>query len=103
MSSNSNFSFSSSSSFSTSTTTNGQTSGTRYAEQTSSNPQGTTVHTASQNLGETPVVESKQYDAQGRELLSGGTSQPVIEDVTDNDKLYEERMEDEYAKREGGA
>ena len=26
-----------------------------------------------------------------------------IEDVTDADQVYEERMEDEYAKREGGA
>lgn len=26
-----------------------------------------------------------------------------IEDVTDADKAYEEKMEDEYAKREGGA
>lgn len=41
---------------------------------------------------------------------SGGNASRRIEDVTDadeneseNDRLYRERMEDEYAKREGGA
>ncbi|KAF4553695.1 Hypothetical protein D9617_6g094270 [Elsinoe fawcettii] len=103
MSSNSNFSFSTSSSYSTSTTANGQTTGSQHSQFSSGNPQGTTVHTTSQHNGEVPVTETKQYDAQGRELLNGGTNQPVIEDVTDADKRYEEAMEDEYAKREGGA
>ncbi|KAF2225577.1 hypothetical protein BDZ85DRAFT_231440 [Elsinoe ampelina] len=103
MSSSSNFNFSSSTSYSTSTTTNGQTTGSQYTQQSTGNPQGTTVHTTSQNLGEDPVNETRQYDAQGRELLSGGTNQPVIQDVTDADKKYEEAIEDEYAKREGGA
>lgn len=37
-----------------------------------------------------------------QELMKGGV---LREDPTspDNDKLYEERMEDEYAKRDGGA
>ncbi len=30
-------------------------------------------------------------------------SERRIEDVTDADREYEERIEDEYAKREGGA
>jgi hypothetical protein len=37
----------------------------------------------------------------------GSTGGPRIEDVTDEqaerDREYEEKMEDEYAKREGGA
>jgi len=36
----------------------------------------------------------------------GGNERGRIEDVTDeseNDRVYRERMEDEYAKREGGA
>lgn len=65
---------------------------------------------ASQNLGEPMVTETRQYDNQGRELLGGGAGADTsrrIEDVSDTqaerDRLYEERMEDEYAKREGGA
>ena len=79
-------------------------------EQTFTDPSGTKVQTASQNLDEPIVQESRQYDAQGRELLGGGGAADTsrrIEDVSDeqakNDRLYEERMEDEYAKREGGA
>lgn len=34
---------------------------------------------------------------------STGVSDRRIEDVTDADREYLERMEDEYAKREGGA
>jgi hypothetical protein len=59
------------------------------------------------------VQETRHYDPQGRELLEGpggaGASRR-IEDVSDTqasqaekDALYEERMEEEYAKREGGA
>ncbi|KAI1764507.1 hypothetical protein GGR53DRAFT_466218 [Hypoxylon sp. FL1150] len=116
MSSNSNFSFSSSSvSYSSSTTHNGQTTGTRYAEHTTSNPSGTTTHTASQRLGGPMHHEQREYDASGRLVSSGGRAvngnntgaSRRIEDVTDeqreNDRLYEERIEDEYAKREGGA
>jgi hypothetical protein len=49
-------------------------------------------------------------DNAGRRVEGTGTSdQRRIEDVTDqedqkkNDRKYEEKMEDEYAKREGGA
>ncbi len=38
--------------------------------------------------------------------MEGGDRQEAgerIEDVTDADREYEERIEDEYAKREGGA
>jgi hypothetical protein len=49
-------------------------------------------------------------DSAGRKIQgTAPTSQMRIEDVTEeeqqkaNDKKYEERIEDEYAKREGGA
>ncbi|KAI1779546.1 hypothetical protein F4818DRAFT_399667 [Hypoxylon cercidicola] len=116
MSSNGNFSYSSSSvSYSSSTTRNGETTGKRYAAHTTSDPSGTTTHTASQHLGGPMHHEHREYDASGRLISSEGRalsgnhldSSRRIEDVTDeqreNDKLYEERIEDEYAKREGGA
>jgi len=103
--SSSSYSFSSSSSSS-----NGQSTGHRSVQQSHSNPSGTTVQSASQNLGEPVVQQTRRYDAQGRELLEGANdtgAQRRIEDVTDeqaeNDAQYEESMEDEYAKREGGA
>lgn len=72
--------------------------------------QGTTVKSASQNQGEPVVQEERHYDGQGRELLSGADGATVnrrIEDVSDEqkerDREYEERIEEEYAKREGGA
>ena len=56
------------------------------------------------------MQESRHYDSQGRELLggtSGATQGNRIEDVSDDaqaarDREYEERIEEEYAKREGG-
>ncbi|KAI1384946.1 uncharacterized protein F4822DRAFT_416770 [Hypoxylon trugodes] len=116
MSSN-NYSYSSSSvSFSSSTTRNGETTGSRYAEHTASDPSGTTRHVASQRSGEPLRREYHEYDNSGRLISSEGRalgsgngvdSNRRIEDVSDekseNDKLYEERIEDEYAKREGGA
>lgn len=111
------FSFSSSSSVSYSTSTqsssgNGTTSGHAYRQESHSTPEGTTVRTTTQNLGERPVVETQTYDSRGRAIEGGngsaantGNSSRQIEDVTEEeaDKLYRERMEDEYAKREGGA
>lgn len=71
---------------------------------------GTTVKSASQNLGQPIVQEERHFDPQGRELLSGadgGSANRRIEDVDEaqrqRDKEYEERIEEEYAKREGGA
>ncbi|GAB7350789.1 hypothetical protein MBLNU459_g1330t1 [Dothideomycetes sp. NU459] len=88
------------------------------ATQSHTTPAGTTVRTSSSNHGEPVVEETRHYDSAGRELLEApGGNQPSssgqrritdieVEDVTDEteaDKLYRERMEDEYAKREGGA
>lgn len=106
MSSNSTFqSFSTSYS---SSSFNGQTKS--HSETTYSDPSGTRVHRTSQNPGEVVREERFEVDNAGRRVESAGSGdQARIQDVTDteeqkkNDRLYEERMEDEYAKREGGA
>lgn len=80
-------------------------------QTTQSDNSGTTVNTASQKYGEPVVQEQRQYDAQGREMIgsaNGTGSDRRIEDVDEEaqrerDRQYEERIEDEYAKREGGA
>lgn len=41
--------------------------------------------------------------AGGRQQVENLDNTKRIEDVTDADREYEERIEDEYAKREGGA
>ncbi|KAI1381988.1 hypothetical protein F4677DRAFT_400475 [Hypoxylon crocopeplum] len=106
---------SSSVSYSTSTTHNGETTQSRYTEHTESDPSGTTKHVASQRTGEPVHHERLDYDASGHLVSSEGRAvggsgvdpDRRIEDVSDEqrekDRLYEERMEDEYAKREGGA
>lgn len=53
--------------------------------------------------GEVEEASDRMLESSGKDS-SGG---PIIEDVTDEQsarhKQYEEAMEDEYAKREGGA
>lgn len=98
-------------SFSTSyssSSVNGQTKS--HSETTYSDPSGTRVHRTTQNPGEAASEERYQVDNAGKRVEGGNTSsQGRIQDVTDeeeqkaNDKKYEERMEEEYAKREGGA
>ena len=109
----SSYTSSSYTSYSSSSTSGGQTTGHRYAEQSHTNPQGTTVQTASQKLGEPVYTESRQYDSSGRPMVEGssvgqGTHRIEggrVEDISEQeaDRRYRERMEDEYAKREGGA
>ncbi|KAL8990836.1 MAG: hypothetical protein Q9177_000602 [Variospora cf. flavescens] len=85
-----------------SSSTNG--SGHSYTEATVSDPSGTTIHRTSQEAGQPAVSETTRLPAGGTAAVGGGTdSGRRIEDVTDADREYEERMEDEYAKREGGA
>lgn len=73
--------------------------------QSYTDPSGnTTTKSAHQNLGQPIVQETRNFDAQGREMLSGppgsGSASRRIEDVSDDqqairDREYEERMEDE--------
>jgi hypothetical protein len=109
--SSSSFSFSSTINSSSNTSHNGQTTSHRSTHQTTSDPvNGTTVKTSTQEHGQPAVEQTKHYDPQGRELLEGpggAGSGRQIEDVSGSqaqrDAEYEERMEEEYAKREGGA
>ncbi|KAI0174044.1 hypothetical protein BJ166DRAFT_135768 [Pestalotiopsis sp. NC0098] len=101
------FSFTSSSS-SFSTSHNGQQTGHSYQETSQTTPEGRTIRTTTQNLGERPVTHTQQYDSHGHELIgdrASGNASRRIEDVDQKevDRKYEERIEDEYAKREGGA
>jgi hypothetical protein len=41
--------------------------------------------------------------ASGNARIEDGGARERIKDVTDNDREYEENMENEYAKKEGGA
>ncbi|OAL47108.1 hypothetical protein IQ07DRAFT_589982 [Pyrenochaeta sp. DS3sAY3a] len=97
--------FSSFSTSSSSVTHNGAT--TSRSETTYSDPSGTRIRRTSQEPGQALREEREEYDANGRRLESGQGSARRIEDVSDEqegkDREYEERMEDEYAKREGGA
>lgn len=91
-------------SFSSSTTPEGTTSQEMY-----SNPDGTTVTTSNQPAGEQATSNTQYYPS------SGSNSQGRIEDAggseggqrqltkEEADRQYEELIEDEYAKREGGA
>ncbi|KAF2809420.1 uncharacterized protein BDZ99DRAFT_28350 [Mytilinidion resinicola] len=83
---------------SSSSTINGHT--TSVSEETHTDPEGTIIYRTSQKPGEDAKVERVRVPSGG--AVEGG-EKGRIEDVTDNDKEYEERMEDEYAKREGGA
>jgi hypothetical protein len=97
----SNYTTSSSTSYS-SVSINGQetVSGHRQAHQQTTDADGNTrVQSVSQNLGEPATIQSRSYDAQGRETITSGTSgsNNRIEDVTqvERDRQYEENIEDE--------
>jgi len=81
---------------------------TSYSERIRRDEGGnTTTERVSQRPGEEPVHERFQTDRRGHEVESTNVpNQRRIEDVStkeEADRLYEERIEDEYAKREGGA
>lgn len=117
MSNMSNFSSSSYTTISSSSnsTSGGQSTGQSYISHSTSGPDGTTTRTTSQKMGEPAIEETRHYDNSGRELLNApaasGLNQNRIQDVevedvtdeTDADRKYRDAMEDEYAKREGGA
>jgi len=96
----------SSQSFSTSTfvsSSNGEAPKTwRKTENTETNPSGTTIRRTSELPGQAPTEQTLRYDSSGK-VIDQPTDARRIEDVTDADREYLERMEDEYAKREGGA
>ncbi|KAL9084965.1 MAG: hypothetical protein Q9165_007831 [Trypethelium subeluteriae] len=104
--------YSSSSYSSYSSTSNGQT--TSYREASRTDPSGTTVARESREPGQAPVQERYHVPTSGSGAIGGGPgargtggAQGRIEEVTEEEKdagkRYEETMEEEYAKREGGA
>jgi hypothetical protein len=104
----SNATFQSVSTSYSSSSVNGQTK--TQSETTYSDPSGMRVHRTSQNSGEPARDERFEVDNSGRRVEGKATaSQGRIQDVTEeeeqkaNDRNYEERMEHEYAKRDGGA
>ncbi|KAI3327302.1 hypothetical protein HD806DRAFT_486682 [Xylariaceae sp. AK1471] len=88
--------------YSSSTSTNGgPPQRTTYAERSYTDDRGTLKERLRKLPGQLPVYESTEQPGGSR--VEGSSAQNRITDVTDSDKKYEERMEDEYAKREGGA
>lgn len=96
---------------SSSTSADGRVTGSTHKEESIANPSGASVRTTTQNLGEPVIQETRHYDAEGREVptqrLTGTTGSNTarrIEEVSDDAAAqYQDRIEDEYAKREGGA
>jgi hypothetical protein len=86
-----------------------------FKESSYTDDQGTTTHRESREPGKQPVTEHFHVPTSGRVEYKSGPAQTDkriegsrIQDVTDEeqakrDREYEERIEDEYAKREGGA
>ncbi|KAF2848046.1 hypothetical protein T440DRAFT_520462 [Plenodomus tracheiphilus IPT5] len=108
----SNSTFQSFSTSYSSSSVNGQTKS--HSETTYSDPSGTKIHRSTQEPGQAPRVERIETDSTGTRVWNNdnmGTRriQDVMgeEDKADvqahNNKVYEESIEDEYAKREGGA
>lgn len=119
---NASYSFTSSS---TSSSTNGTTTSSSTRTGAAYNtPQGSGYLTSSSENGAPAQVNERHWGADGRQIEGGSAEQDQsrriqdrqIEDVThekqpedkgvtdaEAGKLYEERIEDEYAKREGGA
>lgn len=101
----------SSSSFTTSSSSNGGQPHTQSYSETAIYDSRTGGYTTreSRETGQPTLTETREIPVQGRVgASSGADTNRRIEDVTDaeqaeRDKQYEERMEDEYAKREGGA
>lgn len=92
-------------SYTTSSTSNGGQPHTQsYSETANYNSRdGGSFVRESNETGQPTLREEHQIPVQGRVAQGGADSSRRIEDVTDADKQYLERMEDEYAKREGGA
>ncbi|KAK6529313.1 hypothetical protein TWF281_008490 [Arthrobotrys megalospora] len=79
---------------STESTSNPQGSSSRTVHTT---PSGTTVSTTEQPSGGQPSTQTQHYPAGGNQ----GPTETLSKEEAD--RRYLEAMEDEYAKREGGA
>ncbi|VUC24175.1 unnamed protein product [Clonostachys rosea] len=103
----SSFFSSSSQSYYSSTSRDGKTDTHAFSEQTRTNPQGTTIRTAYKDNDKPVQYTEDRIPARNAQLegSAGKDTSRRIEDVSQQeaDKRYEEAMEDEYAKREGGA
>ena len=62
----------------------------------------TTTKTPADANSQQPIANGAGQPTQGR-IASGGAGEQKRLTSKEADRLYEERMEDEYAKREGGA
>ena len=75
---------------------------------TSNDRDGTSIRRTTQETGKPTLQDETYIPPGGRQIGNEGESgRRRIEDVSDEqkerDREYEERMEEEYAKREGGA
>lgn len=109
MSSSQSYSYTSSS-YSSSTSTNPAGHTQTYTESSKTDPRGTTTHRTEEETGKRPIQETTYIPAEGQIGRSGTGVQGRVEDSSNDqqtqaakDAEYEEKMEDEYAKREGGA
>ncbi|KAI0537901.1 hypothetical protein GGR58DRAFT_469872 [Xylaria digitata] len=92
--------------YSSSTSTNGgPPQYTTYAERSYTDDKGTITEHFHQLPGQLPVCEKagRPYNPRAEGSGAAASLQNRITDVTDADGEYEERIKDEYAKREGGA
>lgn len=110
MSNNHSYTSYSSSSFTTSSSADGQPHTQSYSETANYDSRtGGNITREARQTGQPTLTQTREIPVQGRMAGSDGMdTSRRIEDVTDTeqaekDRQYEERMEDEYAKREGGA
>jgi hypothetical protein len=100
------YSSSSSQSYVSHSSQDGRTESHSYSEQTQTDPQGTTIRRAYQD-NDKPVKQTEEHYPSNRRLgaFDGQDTSRRIEDVSDQeaDRRYKEAIENEYAKREGGA
>lgn len=91
----------SSSTFQSSSSTN--SNGNPYTESTSSNPSGITIQPTTQEAGQPATTETTRVPA--AQQVGGVDNSTRIEESEESeaDQLYAKNIEDEYAKREGGA
>lgn len=90
----------------TSSSNGGPPQTSAYAARSYGDDQGTITDRITKQPGQAPVHESFQTGQPVGRAVDSAAQESVqnrVEDVTDADREYEERIGDEYAKREGGA